>query len=165
MHTWNPVTSLSSGVDQATSNPSEPTFRVNLYIEYTYTLTGVNLYIEYVLKHWQGSTCAEGTLVNWQSTNLRQGIVMKTSFSTRVSQMGTGFRQFCGYQYFFMKHFLFSMFIYSILSNLLNQNLHKFLDPKIETEFCSTILFKISGSGVNRYKESTFTQWHRSICK
>ena len=81
---------------------------------------------------------------------------MKTSFSTGVSRMGLGI--FVDINSFFMKHFLFSMVIFSILSNLLNQNLHKCLDPKIETEFCSTILFKISGSGVNLYKESTFMQ-------
>ena len=61
---------------------------------------------------------------NPKAQNLRQGIVMKTSFKTRVSRMGLGI--FVNISIFVMKYYFFSVCLYSpFFSNLLNQNLHK----------------------------------------
>jgi len=61
-------------------------------------------------------------------STLRQGIVMKTSFETRVSQIGLG--SFLDINIFVKNIILFSFFMFSISLNLLNQNLRK----------CSTML-------------------------
>ena len=47
-----------------------------------------------------------------RTQNLRQGIVMKTSFKTRVLRMEL--LQFCEYQYFVMKYFVINFFKFSI---------------------------------------------------
>ena len=50
---------------------------------------------------------------------------MKTSFKTRVSRMGL--RE---YQYFCHEMLFFSLFIFSIFSNLINQNLQNVDTPE-----------------------------------
>ena len=52
--------------------------------------------------------------------NLRQGIIMKTSFETRVSVMGLG--SFVDINIFVKNIILFGFFILSFFSNLSNQN-------------------------------------------
>ena len=60
--------------------------------------------------------------------NLRQGIVMKTSFETRVSGIGPG--SFVNIHIFVMKYFSYLVSPYSpFLSNLLNQ-IYKMLKPQ-----------------------------------
>ena len=55
--------------------------------------------------------------------NLRQGIVMKTSFKTRVSRMGLG--SYVIINIFVMKYYIFQ-FVYILhFFKSLNQNLHK----------------------------------------
>ena len=70
------------------------------------------------------------TLLNFGlwAQNLRLGIVMKTSYETRVSRMGLG--SFVDINIFGKNVILFSYFIFSIFSNLSNQYLHKCLTPK-----------------------------------
>ena len=58
-----------------------------------------------------------------RAQNLRQSIVIKTSFKTWVSRMGLG--SFVNIIIFVMKYYFFRLFIFSVFSNLLNQNLHK----------------------------------------
>ena len=92
--------------------------------------------------------------INPRAQNLRQGIVMKTSFKTRVLRMGLG--SFVEISIFVMKYFLFSFFIFSILSNLLNQNLHKVKTPKRKLEsFVQQYSFKFRAQGYTtvRYTE------------
>ena len=80
-----------------------------------------------------------------RAQNLRQGIVLKTSFKTRVSRMGLG--SFVNVNIFVIKYNLFQ-FVY--LLHFFKSHKSKstqMLNPKKETrEFHSTILFLISGS-------------------
>ena len=60
--------------------------------------------------------------------------------------MGLG--RFVEISIFVMKYFLFSFFIFSILSNLLNQNLHKVKTPKRKLEsFVQQYSFKFRAQG------------------
>ena len=60
--------------------------------------------------------------------NLRQGIVMKTSFETRVSWMGLG--RFVDINLFVMKYYLFTFFIFSIFLNPLKSKSTQMLRPQ-----------------------------------
>ena len=64
------------------------------------------------------------------SRNLRPGIVLKTSFKTRVTRMGLG--SFVNINIFVMKYFFKVCLYFPFLSNLLNQNLQNVKTPKKE---------------------------------
>ena len=64
-----------------------------------------------------------------RAQNLKQGIVMKTSFETRVSRMGLG--SFVDINIFVMKYFfLLSFFTFSIFVKSLKSNLQNVKTPK-----------------------------------
>ena len=72
-------------------------------------------------------------ITTYRAQNLRQGIVMKTSFKTRVLRMGLGSSvdiNIFVYEIFFYLFPLYSPF----LLNLLNQNLQNIKTPKRKLE-------------------------------
>ena len=69
----------------------------------------------------------------YRAQTLRQGIVMKTSFETRVSCMGLG--SFVDINIFVYEIFFYLFSLYSpFLLNLLNQNLQNIKPPKRKLE-------------------------------
>ena len=60
--------------------------------------------------------------------NLRQGIVMKTSFKSRVSQMGLG--SFVNFNIFVMKYYFLSLFTFSILFEFVKSKSTEMLRPQ-----------------------------------
>ena len=72
-------------------------------------------------------------LLHCRAQNLRQGIVIKTSFKTRVLRMGLG--SFVDINIFVDEIFFYLFSLYSpFLLNLLNQNLQNIKTPKRNLE-------------------------------
>ena len=63
-----------------------------------------------------------------RAQNLRQGIIMKTSFKTRVLRMGFG--SFVGINILVIKYFLFGFFTFSICVKSLKSKSTKILRPQ-----------------------------------
>ena len=81
------------------------------------------------LKKYSIFKCTVGrSVVYTWAQNLRQGIVMKPSFKSRVSQMGLG--SFVNFNIFVMKYYFLSLFTFSILFEFVKSKSTEMLRPQ-----------------------------------